>query len=44
MEQVKFAFADMHGNLKIRLKQPLDSDFRYVLNFSCEDNVNEIKS
>lgn len=39
---IKFAFADMHGNLKLILNEPIDS--KYVYGFKTEEDIDETLS
>lgn len=42
IEQVNFVYADMHGNLKLRLHSPVKN--KYVLDFKNEDDMSRIIS
>ena len=41
-ENFKFAYADMHGNLKFILNKPLNR--KYVKHFKSEEDIVNIKS
>lgn len=40
MEDVKFPYADMHGNLKLILNNPIKN--RYVIDFKTEEDITNI--
>ena len=40
MEYVKFPYADMHGNLKLILNNPIKN--RYVIDFKTEEDITNI--
>ena len=40
MEDVKFTYADMHGNLKLILNNPIKN--RYVIDFKTEEDITNI--
>ena len=42
VERIKFPYADMHGNLKIRLNSPINN--RYIIDFQTEDDITNIIS
>lgn len=41
-DYIKFAFADMHGNLKLILNEPIDN--KYVYGFKTEEDIDETLS
>ena len=41
-DYIKFVFADMHGNLKLILNEPIDN--KYVYGFKTEEDIDETLS
>ena len=41
-DYIKFAFADMHGNLKLILNETIDN--KYVYGFKTEEDIDETLS